>query len=722
MKQSYFSFDPSVDSSSLASMEGLGGKAQGLVEALHLQLPVPKIWVISSELFLSAQQYPMEEWPSFLQEELQKFLEVLPEGKYAVRSSAKGEDAKEQSYAGIFETKLDVPKQEIIHAIIAVWESAFTNRVQSYASRSLEMAVVLQPMIQAKYAGVAFSKNPSPSNVFENDNLIIEYFKGSGEQVVQGEVTPERLCGSFSQILETTDHRWVPELLNTLMTLSEHHRSDVDIEFAIDSEGNFWLLQQRPITRLYPSHFLPLHEYERKYKRALDCLDIEFLIEGCTQFLPQYLEIPFSIHRWMVMTTNQEQIQELWIHKLIDRAIVQGMLEKAQKDGDYWQRLLRKYRFYDQQMLQQDFSLFFAPQDTLANRFEAFYQWILPLQAHYYAPMFVIDALHRLLLETMKAVDSKNAEQDLFYLGTKGISTLNDLLKQELTQLLPNKQEETSFDQLSLDLQKKLEQLAGKYGFLFSRTPYEKGYSARDLLHYRLDFPDADALDLRNDSNLVEKYFHKKSDMQLLELFREWMRIRNQEMERLYWTYHQTIPLFEEIAKNLHCSPKALWQASSKFIRQALLKKEPLKQEFSQKNLTIIRTAHETRIHQDLLLERSSPTTEKGFFGKTVFGKGIKTLKVKVAYDIEDLKGYWPQEPTVLVTGMTTPDFIPFLKERFHALITDEGGILCHAAIIAREIPIPCIVGTSNASEHLKTVDRVEIHFSEGKITPLSAL
>ncbi len=67
----------------------------------------------------------------------------------------------------------------------------------------------------------------------------------------------------------------------------------------------------------------------------------------------------------------------------------------------------------------------------------------------------------------------------------------------------------------------------------------------------------------------------------------------------------------------------------------------------------------------------------------------------------------------VLVTGMTNPQMIPLLKKA-SAIVTDEGGITCHAAIISRELRKPCIVGTKNATQVLKDGDLVEVNANEG--------
>lgn len=67
----------------------------------------------------------------------------------------------------------------------------------------------------------------------------------------------------------------------------------------------------------------------------------------------------------------------------------------------------------------------------------------------------------------------------------------------------------------------------------------------------------------------------------------------------------------------------------------------------------------------------------------------------------------------ILVTSMTTPEMLPFMKKA-GAIITDEGGITCHAAIVARELKIPCIISTKIATKVLKDGDLVEVDANQG--------
>src|SRR3989338_7104309 len=71
------------------------------------------------------------------------------------------------------------------------------------------------------------------------------------------------------------------------------------------------------------------------------------------------------------------------------------------------------------------------------------------------------------------------------------------------------------------------------------------------------------------------------------------------------------------------------------------------------------------------------------------------------------------KEGEILVSSMTIPDFLPAMKKAA-AIVTNEGGILCHAAILARELKVPCITGTQFATHILRVGDYVEVDADNG--------
>ncbi|MFA6099944.1 MAG: PEP-utilizing enzyme [Patescibacteria group bacterium] len=67
----------------------------------------------------------------------------------------------------------------------------------------------------------------------------------------------------------------------------------------------------------------------------------------------------------------------------------------------------------------------------------------------------------------------------------------------------------------------------------------------------------------------------------------------------------------------------------------------------------------------------------------------------------------------VLVASMTRPEMLPAMKKA-SAIVTDEGGVTCHAAIVSRELNIPCVIGTKIATTMIKDGDRVEVNATQG--------
>ncbi len=94
--------------------------------------------------------------------------------------------------------------------------------------------------------------------------------------------------------------------------------------------------------------------------------------------------------------------------------------------------------------------------------------------------------------------------------------------------------------------------------------------------------------------------------------------------------------------------------------------------------------------------------------------RGYGIGKAKVVLNFEDANRDM-QKGDILVTSMTDPDFVPFMKMA-SAIVTDKGGITSHAAIVSRELNIPCVVGTENATQILKTGQEYTVDSRNGVI------
>ena len=92
---------------------------------------------------------------------------------------------------------------------------------------------------------------------------------------------------------------------------------------------------------------------------------------------------------------------------------------------------------------------------------------------------------------------------------------------------------------------------------------------------------------------------------------------------------------------------------------------------------------------------------------------GMATGKVKIVLDIDELDKI--KDGDIMVTTMTTPDMVPAMR-RASGIVTDEGGVTCHASIISRELGIPCVVGTGDATTTLEENTGVTLDGKKGLV------
>lgn len=103
---------------------------------------------------------------------------------------------------------------------------------------------------------------------------------------------------------------------------------------------------------------------------------------------------------------------------------------------------------------------------------------------------------------------------------------------------------------------------------------------------------------------------------------------------------------------------------------------------------------------------------EPGLSGNVASAGQVKGI-VSVIMNIGEFSNF--KMGNILVTSMTTPEYVPLMKKAA-AIVTDEGGISCHAAIVARELKKPCIIGTKIATKVLKDGDLVEVDADKGVV------
>jgi pyruvate,water dikinase len=308
-----------LDEIAADDLESVGGKAASLGELTATGLPVPPGFVVTAgtyrrfieetgiddELFAAvdvdsddsdaltaaataAQDLIREtEFPADLREELQAAYESVGDGSafVAVRSSATAEDLPDASFAGQQETFLNVTGADLVERVKECWASLFTERAiyyrqeQGFDDATVDIAVVVQEMVDAEKSGVMFTSHPSTGS----PEAIVEAAWGLGEGVVSGSVTPDnyvidRTTGTVTDV-EVADkktmyakdgdtgetlERSVPDGKRTERVLSDdeldslvelgdvvedHYGEPQDVEWAF-YDGDVYVLQSRPITTI----------------------------------------------------------------------------------------------------------------------------------------------------------------------------------------------------------------------------------------------------------------------------------------------------------------------------------------------------------------------------------------------------------------------------------------------------------------------------------------
>ncbi|MCX6046823.1 MAG: phosphoenolpyruvate synthase, partial [Chloroflexi bacterium] len=275
----------------------LGGKAKALAALAPAQLSIPAWFVLSPHAFYAslapAQQHALAaakeseaalaalaslalapEIEIALQAAVTQLeLDVVRSGgavksptglRLAVRSSAVDEDSAQHSFAGQLDSFLQVAPADLPARILAVWRSAFSPRLYAYrrqqglATPPLAPAVLVQRMINAEAAGVAFSADPVRGR---RQLAVVAAVRGLGDKLVAGETNADSY--HVTRAGEVVEQQWqvadqpvlTAEQVRAVAALARQTEAwfdrPQDIEWAME-QGQLYLLQARPITALAP--------------------------------------------------------------------------------------------------------------------------------------------------------------------------------------------------------------------------------------------------------------------------------------------------------------------------------------------------------------------------------------------------------------------------------------------------------------------------------------
>ena len=179
--------------------------------------------------------------------------------KYAVRSSGIKEDLDNYSFAGQYESFLNVAKKDICSKIIECYKSMFSEVILNYllnnniSYQDLEMSVVIQEMVNSEKSGVCFTIDPISGN---DKEMLIEVGEGLGENIVSGKVAPEQYYFNwydkkyrYDENNKLLNKNILDKMTKTFTEIALYFGYPCDIEFAIEKDELF-ILQARKITKI----------------------------------------------------------------------------------------------------------------------------------------------------------------------------------------------------------------------------------------------------------------------------------------------------------------------------------------------------------------------------------------------------------------------------------------------------------------------------------------
>lgn len=205
----------------------------------------------------------------------------------------------------------------------------------------------------------------------------------------------------------------------------------------------------------------------------------------------------------------------------------------------------------------------------------------------------------------------------------------------------------------------------------------------------------------------------------LLKISEDFTHWQDQRKEVTFWTAHYAYLLLGEIGKRINLTIEELKYLSPREVSRVFIDK-PTKEMLQERCKGCVQywdmEGHEIlsgdEYHQTMktILGNEDLSDVDDFRGLTA-SMGKARGRVKVLQTVKDIGKV--EDGDILVAVMTRPDYVPAIKKAA-AIVTNEGGITCHAAIISRELKIPCIIGTKIATKVLKDGMEVEVNANHG--------
>ncbi len=705
--------------------------------------------------------------PKLVEQEIRACYKQLG-GKVAVRSSATTEDLDDASFAGQQDSYLNIEGEEAVcEAVKKCWASLFNARAIQYREEKkfnhddAYLAVVIQKMVDAEKAGVLFTANPINNATTE---MIIEACFGLGEKLVSGEITPDTFIIDkkaatvkqeyLNHETKTLQENELRKLIELAKKIEQHYGKPMDIEWAIE-KGEVYILQARPITTIETEQWISNFSIENAGSQLLHPAlhsAFKYAMEVCfdkKKHLTQFLAIMDGVH------LKNACVKEKEIQNLVN-ATIQKITEEPEKIKEIHKQA---YVYNDEYLKQGKKYININFSNITDKELAKEYTTLLNIQnkAHGQALIttWFVDSYQekfsKLLIEKVQNL-CKNTKKDvaetfsiLTTLPKNSLATIEEIesltivqkiQQSDETEIILNWQNTTQIPECSFK-----EEMEAHYqkwcwmpfsyiGPAYDREFYieiwkgllKENFNAKKRMQELQQRPEKIK---KQQKALITELKIDKETQTILEIGADIAFLKGYRKDIMYHGMYALSFILKEAARRLHVPLKDMYLLTDTEIYNALMNQAPIDSaalyERKERHCFVFdyetgeveeyrgKQAEEFLKSKKFVEEKEEVQVDilKGTTACSGIAKGI----VKIINQPRDMKKM--DSGNILVAHTTMPSLLPAMKKAA-AIITEDGGITCHAAIVSRELKIPCVTGIKTATKVLKDGMTVEVDASEG--------
>jgi phosphohistidine swiveling domain-containing protein len=368
--------------------------------------------------------------------------------------------------------------------------------------------------------------------------------------------------------------------------------------------------------------------------------------------------------------------------------------------------------------------LYKTSNQKLIGLFLKFNQALDQLWAYGYLPFIVFDSFEEV---AKKKILPKLKDKNKFFLTLNALAWTPKKLftfqaKEELIKLALKIKNVKNIPKFKKQIQNYQNKFRFIKSWIYIYHPYTKEEIIREIKNLLKRGPRKELENLKIRDDLAKKNYQTaireikpdKEITNLINLLSEYCFWHTHKMEMITQINYELYPLFKEIGKRYGLSYDEVIELTPEEIENGKFdKKEITKRKkangvlIENERLTIVTGKDIEKLKEKEEIEKTEVL--KGLSANPGFAKG--TAKVILgAYGKQKIR-----KGQILVTTMTSTHMVPQISKSA-AIVTDEGGILCHAAIISRELNKPCIIGTKIATSVFKDGDRISVDANRGVV------